>query len=179
MRKISFLIFFTVCLILVTAPAFGQSFEISKGQIVYVPALHNYIYAVAGSEDWKDWTTRTRLIIRNVDLNYKIKVNSIELYGPDGIKVDHVFLEDPVDLYPLNSMAILLNFFDNITFWAADEGRPGFIVSWRASRPVNAPIIETITVQVYQEVLGGGSYGLPDFQGIQINPARVLRELRW
>lgn len=174
MRKISFLIFFTVCLILVTAPAFGQSFEISKGQIVYVPALHNYIYA--GSTNW---TTRTRLIIRNVDLNYKIKVNSIELYGPDGIKVDHVFLEDPVDLYPLNSMAILLNFLDNIPFWGADEGRPGFIVRWRASRPVNAPIIETITVQVYQEVLGGGYYCPPDFQGIQINPARVLKELQW
>jgi len=178
MRKISFLIFFTVCLILVTAPAFGQSFEISKGQIVYVPAFHGYLYGT-------EWMARTVLVIRNVDLNRRITVNSVELYGPDGNKVDYVFLAEPEDLDPLASIAIPIPPPPYVEFWGPDatiepgipkEGRPGFIVRWRAAKPVNAPLIQSSTVIVYQ--LGGLGASLPEFEGLHFHSARVLKELR-
>ena len=178
MRKISFLIFFVVCLILITAPAYGQSFEISKGQIVYVPAVHGYLYG-------NEWMARTVLIIRNVDLNRRITVNSVELYGPDGNKVDYEFLAEPEELDPLESIAFLIPPPPYVEFWGPDaaiepgipkEGRPGFIVRWTAAKPVNTPIINSSAVIVYQE--GGLGVGLPNFSGLTFQSARVLKELR-
>jgi hypothetical protein len=165
MRKVFLLIAFVVCLILATAPAFGQSFKISKGQIIYVPANHNYII------DGTNWIVMTQLIIRNIDLNRQITVNSIELYGPDGETLLWEYL-DEVELGPLNSMTFRPSLAAPLS---AEVGRPGWIVRWTASKAVNAPIIESTTAIVDSSCASMTSP--PCFRGVSFSPARVIKEV--
>ena len=165
MRKVNFLISLVVCLILLTVPAFGQSFKVSKGQVVYVPANHNYIIDDTG------WRVVTRLIIRNVALNRQITVNSIELFGPDGLSA-YVFEGTPVDLGPLES--ITYGIPAAVIPWGQNEGRPGFIVNWTASRLVSAPIIESATA-----IADFSGFPNINFQGVSFSPGRVLKEIWW
>jgi hypothetical protein len=167
MRKVFLLIAFVVCLIMVTAPAFGQSFKISKGQIVYVPANHNYII------ESSYWSVRTRLIIRNIDLDQQITLNSIELYGPDGL-LAWQYEDAPIDLDPLNSVTFPAPY--TVPIWGQNDGRPGWIVRWTANRSVNAPIIESATAIVdasCASMLGDP----PCFRGVTFSPARVIKEV--
>jgi len=100
MRKVSFWVFFVVCLILVTTPVFGQPGKMSRGQTVYAPAAHNCFKEDTGSGDCILSST-TGLIIRNLDSNFPITLTSIELYSPTGDLVYDLLEDGPQSINPL------------------------------------------------------------------------------
>ena len=168
MRKLLFLISFVVCLIMVTAPSFGEPIEKSRGQTAYAPVIHNCFRWDDVDPAFCSFRGATRLIIRNIDLNHPITVIFINLYDPDGV-LRHEFLAGALTIPPLASETFPIPGF--IDLWDAHtDGRPSFIVRWRARREVSPPIIETGRVLI--EDLDGSF----DAVGLDVTPATILRE---
>ena len=125
MKKAAFFVSIALCLILLSTTAFAWGeIKRSKGQTVYVPATsikvgdHQYSY--------------TKVIIRNVDPNNSITVNSVSFYNPNGGFVRE-FLDEPVTVGPWGSLSdILISGLLGDPIYAHDEGRPFFIVEWQA-----------------------------------------------
>ena len=170
MRKVSFLIALVVCLILVIIPAVGQSVTLSRGQIVYAPASHTCMRWDSGN---CIRSMRTGLSIRNIDLNFPITLISIQLYDPDGNLIDEL-LDDLNDDYktlaPLTSIGFNTDPYD---LYPWPGGRLSFIVKWKSSRYVNAPIIESsrVLLDASEDQL------LPlTWQAMDITTGTVLRE---
>lgn len=169
MKKVSFFVSFIICLVLITAPAFGDSVKKSNGQTLYVPALHNCFR-------WSDNGSclnigDTRLILRNVDLGDAIAITSISIYGPDGEHLYEYIEESPLIISPLSSKTFLFQKY--IPLWdASDAARPSFIVKWEATKKgVIPPIVES--ARVFVNILGNGQIG---FGGVNLTPGTVLKE---
>ena len=157
MKKVTLLISLIVCMVLVSAPAFGGGFKKSKGQTVYVPASHNCQWPY-----WKDgaylvhpidpdhcsMTTNSRIIIRNVDLKHSITVTDLIFHDPDGQPDEDLSSRDMDEEIPaLASKTYALP--ADTPYWSVFfEGRPSVIVKWTADRAVHPPSISSAIVIV-------------------------------
>ena len=126
MKKAALFVSIALCLILLSTTAFAWGeIKRSKGQTVYVPATsikvgdHQYSY--------------TKVIIRNIDPNNSITVNSVKFYDPNGDFVRE-FLDEPVTVEHWESLSHILisGLLEGDPIYAHDEGRPFFIVEWQA-----------------------------------------------
>lgn len=127
------LISFRVC----TINAFAsETPEVSKGQVVYVPA-YSHIYI--GSDERPFFLTVT-LSIRNVNRKQPIKITIVDYYETQG-KLVRQYIDKPIVLKPLESLRYVIPEKNK-------EGGSGanFIVEWQSITPVNSPIIETIMI---------------------------------
>lgn len=108
----------------------------SVGQTVYVPIYSN-IYA--GPRNQPVFLTAT-LSVRNTEPAQPIVVESVKYYGSAG-QLLRDYLKNPLTLGPLGSTHVVVDEKD-------ESGGPGakFIVTWKAGRVVNAPIIQGIMV---------------------------------
>jgi hypothetical protein len=108
--------------------------RLSKGQTVYVPVYSNVI---SGSREVPSHLSNT-LVIRNTDLHNPIEVIAADYYDTRGRLIKSYYAQ-PVAMAPLETVYLYLSEQDR-------EGGVGanFIITWRAAREVNAPIIECV-----------------------------------
>lgn len=125
-----------LCLLAMAVPARAESPEQSAGQLVYVPAYAHIYY---GNANMPFYLTVT-LSVRNTNLDKPITVTTLEYYDTAGTLMKR-FLDKPVVLTPLETMEIVIQ----------EKGKEGgsgdnFLVRWKASQPVNPPIIEAVMI---------------------------------
>lgn len=110
--------------------------ELSTGQVVYAP-LYSHIYS--GDKEHPLLLAAT-LSIRNTDPDHPITLVSVDYFDSDG-KLLRRYLESPLPLKPVQSTRFVVKFSDK-----AGGSGANFYVKWKAGRPVNPPIIESIMI---------------------------------
>ncbi len=109
---------------------------LSAGQTLYVPA-YSHIYA--GNKELAVLLTVT-LSIRNTDPQHRITVTTVDYYGSKG-EVLKKHVQQAIELEPLATTRFVLPQRD-------ESGGSGanFLVEWKADRPVNPPLVETVMI---------------------------------
>lgn len=110
--------------------------EMSKGQVVYVPA-YSHIYV---GDKPLQFNLAVTLCIRNTDMSRDIRILSIEYRDSKG-KLIRTYLKDPLKIGPLASADFFVKESD-----VAGGVNAHFLVQWEAGQEVNEPIIETIMI---------------------------------
>ncbi len=137
-----------------TAGAASEMF-ISAGETIYVP-VYSHIYS--GDREHPFYLTAT-LSVRNTDPKHAITILSVDYYDSKG-KLLKPYLENPVNLNPLATNRYIIKESDK-----SGGSGANFIVKWKSSVKVNAPIVESIMI------------GTKTQQGISfISRGRVIQE---
>ena len=120
----------------------------SFGQVVHVVASYQ-------CNNWDNMyqrcygdSSRTRLVIRNLDPTNSIEIESIRWGTPDGFIVEEL-LDVPVSLNPFASTSLLTTSHTiSLPPFSFDGGRPFFIIEWTSYEKVVPPKIGTIIVAI-------------------------------
>ncbi|MBW2709352.1 MAG: DUF3124 domain-containing protein [Deltaproteobacteria bacterium] len=127
----------------------------SKGEAIYVP-VYSHIYS--GDREHPFYLTAT-LSVRNTDPKHAITILSVDYYDSKG-KLLKPYLENPVILKPLATNRYIIKESDK-----SGGSGANFIVKWKSSVKVNAPIVESIMISTKTQ------------QGISfISRGRVIQE---
>ena len=110
--------------------------ELSKGQLIYVPA-YSHIYS--GDRE-RPFLLTVTLSIRNIDPNHQIKITLIDYYETQG-KLLKKYIDNPTALGPLESLRYVIPEKDK-----SGGSGANFIVKWQSDNFVNPPIVETIMI---------------------------------
>jgi len=110
--------------------------ELSKGQVLYVPA-YSHIYS--GNKE-KPFLLTITLSIRNIDPKNQIKIILVDYYETQGQFLKK-YLSDPKILSPLESLRYVIPEKDKTGGSGAN-----FIVKWQSDKYVNPPIVESIMI---------------------------------
>lgn len=132
-------IFFIALLLLLFQAPFlwaTDSFPLTKGQTVYIPA-YSHIYH--GNKETPLLLSVT-LSIRNVDPDNSLTIKSVDYHETQGPLVKE-YITEPVSLGPLGSERFIVPQKDNTGGSGAN-----FIVEWHSDTPINPPIIETVMI---------------------------------
>lgn len=114
----------------------GGEILLSSGQTVYLP-VYTYVYVEGRAMTFPVTPT---LSLRNTDPANPITIVSAKYYSPKGVLVRD-YLEKPIKLDPLNSVKYPVKETD-----FKESGGPCFLITWKADREVNAPIITCIAI---------------------------------
>ena len=129
-----------ICFICFASPLFlyaaDKAIELSKGQLVYVPA-YSHIYS--GDREQPFLLTVT-LSIRNIDPKHQIKMTLVDYYETQG-KLLRQYIDKPIILSPLESLRYVIPEKDK-----SGGSGANFMVEWQSDKFVNPPIIETIMI---------------------------------
>ncbi len=132
MKKI--LILITLFVAAAQAPARAES--LTAGQTLYVPA---YSHIAIGSRN-KPFLLTVTLHVRNVDPKNAITLSSVDYYDSNGRLIKR-YLGRPETIRPLSSSRHVI---------PRDEKQggsgAGFMVSWKADKAVNPPIVESVMI---------------------------------
>ncbi|GAB6907245.1 DUF3124 domain-containing protein [Desulfosarcina cetonica] len=114
----------------------GEHFGLSGGQNIYVPA-YSHIYS--GNRE-RPFLLTVTLSIRNIDPKHSIKIIVVDYYETQG-QLLKKYIKTPVILKPLESLRYVIPERD-------ESGGSGanFMVEWKADKPVNPPIVESIMI---------------------------------
>jgi hypothetical protein len=107
---------------------------LSAGETVYVPVYSHIYVAVKGHP----YDLAISLSIRNTDLAEPITVLSVDYYDSNG-KLVRKYLDKPSEIKSLAS----LDFFVSESDTAGGLGA-SFLVTWKAEKKVNEPIVEGV-----------------------------------
>jgi hypothetical protein len=113
-----------------------KNIELSKGQVLYVPA-YSHIYS--GNRE-KPFLLTVTLSIRNIDPKHRIKINLVDYYETQG-KLLKKHIDKPIILNPLESIRYVIPERDK-----AGGSGANFVVEWQSDRFVNPPIVESIMI---------------------------------
>jgi hypothetical protein len=139
MEKTKAPIFFVLMLLssIWSGPAHaGGEILLSRGQTVYLP-VYTYVYVEGRAMTFPVTPT---LSLRNTDPANPITIVSAKYYSPKG-KLVRDYLEKPIKLDPLNSVKYPVKETE-----FKESGGPCFIITWKADREVNAPMINCIAI---------------------------------
>jgi hypothetical protein len=114
----------------------GGDILLSSGQTVYLP-VYTYVYVEGKAMTFPVTPT---LSLRNTDPANPITIVSAKYYGPDG-KLVRDYLEKPIKLDPLNSVKYMVKETE-----FKESGGPCFLITWKADREVNTPMVTCITI---------------------------------
>jgi hypothetical protein len=114
----------------------GEIKGLSVGQTIYVPA-YSHIYS--GDREMPFLLTVT-LSIRNIDPTHEITIILADYYETRG-KLLKKHIQTPVALKPLESLRYVIPERDK-----SGGSGANFIVQWKADKPVNPPIVESIMI---------------------------------
>ncbi len=136
--KIVYLIFLS-CIYLFSDShlhATDKKIELSKGQLLYVPA-YSHIYS--GNKE-KPFLLAVTLSIRNIDPSNQIKITLVNYYETQGELLTK-YIDKQITLKPLGALRYVIPEKDK-------RGGSGanFIVKWQSDAFVNPPIVETIMI---------------------------------
>ncbi|MBF0164310.1 MAG: DUF3124 domain-containing protein [Magnetococcales bacterium] len=115
---------------------------LSTGQTLYVPAYSSVWHGNLNERGKPaEIQLSAMLSVRNTDPKYRLTLSSVKYYDTAG-KMLREYLQEPRLLAPMGTVAYFVEHQER-------EGGTGanFVVTWRAERPINQPIAET--VQVY------------------------------
>ena len=127
-------VFWVICA-MTAGTAFGQQeVKMARGQTVYVPAYSQVNYGRTL------YNLTVTLSIRNIDQSTSIIVTDVAYYDSAG-KLLKRFLEKPAHLGANTSAQFLVRETDD-----KDSSGSSFVITWRADKPVNAPIMESIMI---------------------------------
>lgn len=115
----------------------GALRQVASGRTVYVP-VYSHIYAEGGRENLLE----TTLILRNMDVETSLVVDSIRYYDTEG-RLLRNYLDGPIVLGPLASTDFLVESRD-----ATGGVGANFLVDWTAEEAVTEPLIETVMVMI-------------------------------
>jgi hypothetical protein len=110
--------------------------ELSKGQLIYVPA-YSHIYS--GDRE-RPFLLTVTLSIRNIDPDHPIKITLVDYYETQG-KLLKKYIDKPTTLGPLESLRYVIPEKDK-----SGGSGANFIVKWQSDNFVNPPIVETIMI---------------------------------
>lgn len=110
--------------------------ELSKGQLIYVPA-YSHIYS--GDRE-RPFLLTVTLSIRNIDPDHQIKITLVDYYETQG-KLLKKYIDKPTTLGPLESLRYVIPEKDK-----SGGSGANFIVKWQSDIFVNPPIVETIMI---------------------------------
>jgi len=116
--------------------AADKNIELSKGQILYVPA-YSHIYS--GNRE-RPFLLTVTLSIRNIDPKHQIKITLADYYETQG-KLLKKQIDRPVTLNPLESLRYVIPERDK-----SGGSGANFIVQWQSDKFVNPPIVESIMI---------------------------------
>jgi hypothetical protein len=116
--------------------AADKNIELSKGQILYVPA-YSHIYS--GNRE-RPFLLTVTLSIRNIDPKHQIKITLVDYYETQG-KLLKKQIDRPVTLNPLESLRYVIPERDK-----SGGSGANFIVQWQSDKFVNPPIVESIMI---------------------------------
>jgi hypothetical protein len=110
--------------------------ELVKGQTLYVPA-YSHIYHGPKARPFDLTCT---LSVRNTDMTNSIEIVSVNYYDGEGELVRR-FQKEPVVVKKLETRKYVVHLAD-------ESGGSGanFIVVWRADKPVNPPLAESVMI---------------------------------
>lgn len=108
----------------------------SKGQLVYTPA-YSHIYI--GDRE-RPFLLTVTLAVRNTSLSEPISVTGVEYYDSEGQLLKQ-YLTTPTEIKKLGSARFTVPESDK----AGGSGAV-FLVSWKSSKPVTPPIVESVMV---------------------------------
>ncbi|RZB38488.1 MAG: hypothetical protein SRB2_00236 [Desulfobacteraceae bacterium Eth-SRB2] len=126
-------IFFVSPILLYAA---DKNIELSKGQILYVPA-YSHIYS--GNRE-RPFLLTVTLSIRNIDPKHQIKITLVDYYETQG-KLLKKQIDRPVTLNPLESLRYVIPERDK-----SGGSGANFIVQWQSDKFVNPPIVESVMI---------------------------------
>ncbi len=110
--------------------------ELSKGQVLYVPA-YSHIYT--GNHE-KPFLLAVTLSVRNIDPNHQIKITLVDYYETQGDRlIKHI--DKPILLKPLESLRYIIPERDK-----SGGSGANFIVEWKSDQFVNPPITESVMI---------------------------------
>jgi hypothetical protein len=139
-KNFSFEHFFILLCICFFSPlslyAADKKTELSKGQLIYVPA-YSHIYS--GDRE-KPFLLTVTVSIRNIDPKHQIKITLVDYYETQG-KLLKKYIDKPITLNPLESLRYVIPERDR-----SGGSGANFIVEWQSDRFVNPPIIESIMI---------------------------------
>jgi hypothetical protein len=110
--------------------------ELSKGQILYVPA-YSHIYS--GNKE-RPFLLTVTLSIRNIDPRHQIKIILVDYYETQG-KLLKKQIDKPITLRPLDSLRYVIPEKDK-----SGGSGANFIVEWQSDKFVNPPLVESIMI---------------------------------
>lgn len=113
-----------------------EKIGLSDGQTIYAPA-YSHIYT--GNKENPSFLAVT-LSIRNTDQKYPITILSADYYETHG-ELLKKYISSPLTVDPLGTVRYVIHQKDKTGGSGAN-----FIVRWKADKPVNIPIVETIMV---------------------------------
>lgn len=148
---VCFVLFVFFPLLMNTIANAGENNGLVNGQTVYVPA-YSHIYS--GNTESPNLLAVT-LSIRNTDPNHSIEILSVEYYATEG-KLLKRYATSPITLGALGTIRYTVPHKDK-----SGGSGANFIVQWKAGRPVNIPIVETIMIGARSSFSSRGQAILP------------------
>ena len=135
---------FLICLFLVMfflsglnpSGIFAEEIQLSSGQKVYIP-IYSHIYSGVKA---RPFDLAAILSIRNTDPSNPITVFEVKYYDSEG-KLIKDYIDEPVKLGALASTRYIITEADK-----SGGSGANYIVSWKAEKPVNPPIIEGVMI---------------------------------
>lgn len=125
--------------ILALPAAAEEAPPLSKGQMVYVPVYSHISHGNLDSQGQPmTLLLSSMLSIRNTDPANAITVTAVRYYDTSG-KVLRDFISAPIMLGAMASTEYFVEHKDKTGGSGAN-----FVVEWRADKPINPPIIETV-----------------------------------
>ena len=130
--------FILLCIFLLPLSLYAaeQNIELSKGQVLYVPA-YSHIYS--GNRENPFLLTVT-LSIRNIDSRHQIKVTLVDYYETQG-KLLKKLIDERIILNPLESLRYVIPERDK-----SGGSGANFLVEWQSDKLINPPIVESIMI---------------------------------
>jgi len=113
-----------------------KNVDLSKGQILYVPA-YSHIYS--GNRE-RPFLLTVTLSIRNIDPNHQIRITLVDYYETEG-KLLKRQIDKPIILNPLGSLRYVIPEKDK-----SGGSGANFIVKWESDQFVNPPIVESVMI---------------------------------
>ena len=134
----------SLCLMIISAPALGQSAPVlSSGQLLYLPI---YSHVWHGEVDRKGQPTKSLVSVlvsvRNTDISKPIQLLSAQYYDTDGRKIKE-YVDPPRTIGPMGTYELFVPRSD-------DTGGSGanFVIAWKSDAAVNAPVVEAVHINL-------------------------------
>lgn len=127
-----------IFILLLACPAMAakEDIDLSRGQTVYV-AIYSNVFTGPKAHPFN---LAAMLSIRNTDLHNSIMILSATYFDNNGNKLKE-YSPKPTILAPLASHHYSIKEDDERGGFGAN-----FIVKWKASKPINAPIVESLMI---------------------------------
>ncbi|WP_130470025.1 DUF3124 domain-containing protein [Candidatus Magnetaquicoccus inordinatus] len=132
-------IFALALFLLVTDAQAMENPPLAMGQMVYVPVYSSVLYGNVNERGQaKEILLSAMLSVRNTDPVHGMTIQSVTYYDTHGTRLRE-YLNQPKALKPMGSADFFVEYRERSGGTGAN-----FVVTWRAERPINQPIMETV-----------------------------------